>query len=315
MDHDRLFKELLTTFFWEFVEAFLPEVAGYLDRDSVTFLDKEVFTDVTAGERHEVDLVAQGRFKGHDSCFLVHVEQQAQSQADFGRRMFRYFARLHERHSLPVYPVVIFSHNRPQPEPDHYRIRFPDRPVLDFRYRVIQLQRLPWRRFLQRPNPVACALMSKMRMAPAERPRVKLECLRLLTTLRLDPARVRLISGFIDTYLRLNAGEELRFKAQVAKVPDEQQKHHVMEIVTSWMEAGLERGLEQGLQQGLQQGLRQRSREDIIEVLEARFGEVPYTLREQILGLVDPAELKRHHRQAVLVPDLPTFRRGLNPSA
>ena len=205
MDHDRLFKELLTTFFWEFVEAFLPEVAGYLDRDSVTFLDKEVFTDVTAGERHEVDLVAQGRFKGHDSCFLVHVEQQAQSQADFGRHMFRYFARLHERHSLPVYPVVIFSHNRPQPEPDHYRIRFPDRPVLDFRYRVIQLQRLPWRRFLQRSNPVACALMSKMRMAPAERPRVKLECLRLLTTLRLDPARVRLISGFIDTYLRLNA--------------------------------------------------------------------------------------------------------------
>ena len=133
------------------------------------------------------------------------------------------------------------------------------------------------------------------------------ECLRLLTTLRLDPARVRLISGFIDTYLRLNAGEELRFKAQVAKVPDEQQKHHVMEIVTSWMEAGLERGLEQGLQQGLQQGLRQRSREDIIEVLEARFGEVPYTLREHILAVGDEAELKRLHRQSALVNTLADF--------
>ena len=42
MDHDRLFKELLTTFFWEFVEAFLPEVAGYLEPASVVFLDKEV---------------------------------------------------------------------------------------------------------------------------------------------------------------------------------------------------------------------------------------------------------------------------------
>ena len=308
MDHDRLFKELLTTFFWEFVEAFLPEVAGYLDRDSVTFLDKEVFTDVTAGERHEVDLVAQGRFKGHDSCFLVHVEQQAQSQADFGRRMFRYFARLYDQHGLPVYPVVVFSHDQQKLELDHHEVRFPDRRVLDFRYRVIQLRRLSWRRFVNRPNPVVCALMSKMRIAPADRPRVKLECLRLLTTLRLDPARVHLISGFIDTYLRLNAAEELRFKAHVAKVPDEQQKHHVMEIVTSWMEAGLERGLEQGLQQGLQQGLRQRSREDIIEVLEARFGEVPYTLREQILGLVDPAELKRHHRQACLLYTSPSPR-------
>ena len=205
MDHDRLFKELLTTFFWEFVEAFLPEVAGYLDRDSVTFLDKEVFTDVTAGERHEVDLVAQGRFKGHDSCFLVHVEQQAQSQADFGRRMFRYFARLYDQHGLPVYPVVVFSHDQQKLELDHHEVRFPDRRVLDFRYRVIQLRRLSWRRFVNRPNPVVCALMSKMRIAPADRPRVKLECLRLLTTLRLDPARVHLISGFIDTYLHLNA--------------------------------------------------------------------------------------------------------------
>jgi len=34
---------------------------------------------------------------------------------------------------------------------------------------------------------------------------------------------------------------------------------------------------------------------------------VPYTLREQILGLVDPAELKRHHRQAALVNTLADF--------
>ena len=125
------------------------------------------------------------------------------------------------------------------------------------------------------------------------------ECLRLLTTLRLDPARVRLISGFIDTYLRLNAAEELRFKAQVAKVPDEQQKHHVMEIVTSWMEIGLK--------QGRQEGLLHEAREGVLEVLEARFGEVPYTLREHILAVGDEAELKRLHRQSALVNTLADF--------
>ncbi len=30
-DHDRLFKELLTTFFREFMEAFFPETARELD--------------------------------------------------------------------------------------------------------------------------------------------------------------------------------------------------------------------------------------------------------------------------------------------
>jgi hypothetical protein len=52
MDHDRLFKELLTTFFYEFVELLLPEVSAYLEAGSVVFLDKEVFTDVTAGARY-----------------------------------------------------------------------------------------------------------------------------------------------------------------------------------------------------------------------------------------------------------------------
>lgn len=305
-DHDRLFKELLTTFFWDFVEAFLPEVAAFLERESISFLDKEVFTDVASAERHEVDLLVRGRFKGQDSFFLVHVEQQAQPQVEFARRMFRYFARLHEKHGLPVYPVALFSHDRQQAEPDRYEMRFPDRRVLDFRFRVIQLRRLSWRRFLQRPNPVVCALMAKMNIAPADRPRVKLECLRLLTTLRLDLARVRLLSGFIDTYLRLNAAEELRFRTRAAKLSDEQEKRNVMEIVTSWMEAGL--------QQGRQEGLVQKAREDIIEVLEARFGEVPYAIREQVLVVAGEAELKRLHRQAALAANLEAFHRSLAPA-
>lgn len=298
-----MFKELLTTFFSDFVETFLPEVAAYLDLDSVVFLDKQIFTDVTNGEQHEVDLVVQGRFKGQDSFFLVHVEQQAQPQAEFGRRMFRYFARLHEKHGLPVYPVVVFSHDQRKVEADRYEVGFPGWRVLDFRYRVIQLRRLSWRRFLNRPNGVVCALMAKMNIVAKDRPRVKLECLRLLTTLRLDPARMQLVSGFVDTYLRLNAEEQLRFDKQAAKLPDERERKGIMEIVTSWMEKGIERGM--------QQGMLQKAREDILEVLEARFGEAPYELRERILAVTQEAELKRLHRQSALAESLEAFRAKL----
>ncbi len=183
-----------------------------LMHDSVRFLDKEIFTDVTSGERYEADLVVQAQMRGQESFILVHVEHQAQAQADFGRRMFRYFARLHDRYALPVYPIVLFSYARPRrPEPTVYRVIFGDWVILEFQYRVIQLNRLRWRDFVRRPNPIASALMAKMAIAPADRPRVKLECLRLLATLRLDPARTRLISGFIDTYLQLNAHEATQF--------------------------------------------------------------------------------------------------------
>jgi predicted transposase YdaD len=126
IDHDRLFKELLTTFFWEFIELFLPGIAAYLERDSVQFLDKEVFTDVTAGERYEADLIVRARFQEQDSFFLIHVEHQAQNQAQFGKRMFRYFARLSEKYDLPVYPIALFSYNTPRrPERNSYQIEFP----------------------------------------------------------------------------------------------------------------------------------------------------------------------------------------------
>jgi hypothetical protein len=257
IDHDRLFKELLTEFFGDFVDLFLPELAAYLDKASLVFLDKEIFTDVTSGATHEADLVVRARFCSQDSFFLVHLEHQAQAQRDFGRRMFRYFARLHDKHAMPVYPIVVFSHASNLPEPDHYEVAFPDLAVLQFRYRVIQLALMNWRDYLRRANPVASALIAKMGMAIEERPRVKLECLRLLATLRLNPARMRLISGFVDTRLRLNAQEMLIFREQTDTL-EEKEKDKVMELTTSWKEEGIREGIREGSQQVVFRQLRRR---------------------------------------------------------
>ncbi|WP_330911093.1 hypothetical protein [Nostoc sp. UHCC 0870] len=72
--------------------------------------------------------------------------------------------------------------------------------------------------------------MSKMNI-----PQVKAECLRLLATLKLDPARMQLISGFVDTYLRLDAAEEQSFQATIDTMGLTQQEE-IMEIVTNWGE-------------------------------------------------------------------------------
>jgi hypothetical protein len=267
IDHDRLFKELLTTFFVEFLELFLPELTACLDRESLVFLDKEIFTDVTAGLTHRADLVAKAQCRGQESFFLVHLEHQAQPQAEFAGRMFSYFAALHAKHHLPVYPIALFSHGSLQAEPDEYRIGFPDLKVLHFRFRTIQLSRLNWRDFVRQNNPVASALMARMGMTAAERPRVKLECLRLLVTLRLDPARMRLISGFIDSYLRLNQQETLLFQEQAATLLQQDEKTGVMELTTSWKEEGIEIGKEEGIAIG-----REKERQLVLRLLRKKFG-------------------------------------------
>jgi hypothetical protein len=282
IDHDRLFKELLSIFFSEFIELFLPDVAGYIERDSISFLNQEIFTNITSGERREVDLLAQVRFRGQETCFLIHVENQSYSQAGFERRMFHYFARLDEKYSLPIYPVVIFSFDTPQRlEPHRYQVEFHDRKVLDFNYVVIQLNRLNWRDFLSSQNPVAAALMAKMKIQPEDRPKVKAECLRLLATLRLNSAKMQLISGFVDTYLRLNEAEEVAFEAELNRMGlSEEEEARVMEIVTSWMEKGIERGFQQGFQQALA-----REAALVLYQLNDRFRGIPQSVEDEIRRL------------------------------
>lgn len=92
--------------------------------------------------------------------------------------------------------------------------------------------------------------MAKMKVDPVDRAKVKIECLRAITTLKLDPARVALLSWFVDSYLALNQTEELEFLEKVDKIKPKQEKEQVMQMVTSWMEQGIEQGIERGIEQG-----------------------------------------------------------------
>ncbi len=272
IDHDRLFKELISTFFIEFIELFFPAVIKYLDTQSVTLLDKEIFTDVTAGEKYETDLIAKVQFLGNPAYFLIHIEAESGSRAKFNQRMFRYFARLNEKFDVPIYPIVIFSYDSPKTVAvNNYQINFPDLEVLKFNYQVVQLNQLNWRDFLNSSNPVASALMSKMNIAAADRPKVKAECLRLLVTLKLNPAKMQLISGFVDTYLRLNKIEEQTFKTEIGTLVTEE-KEEVMQIVTSWMEAGIEQGIE-------------REKDLIVRLINRKLGKIEIELETQIRSL------------------------------
>jgi predicted transposase YdaD len=110
------------------------------------------------------------------------------------------------------------------------------------------------RDFLTQPNPVAAALMSKMNISKQERPQVKAECLRLLATLKLDPARMQLISGFVDTYLRLDDTEKQVFQAAISTMGLDEQEE-IMEIVTSWQQEGAQKALEKVALNLLHEGL------------------------------------------------------------
>ena len=98
IDHDRLFKELLSTFFEEFILLFFPDAHEHLDFHDLSFLQEELLSDVTAGEKYRIDLLVETKLKGEEGLIVIHVESQAYVQKEFNERMFVYFSRLYEKY-------------------------------------------------------------------------------------------------------------------------------------------------------------------------------------------------------------------------
>ena len=97
--------------------------------------------------------------------------------------------------------------------------------------------------------------MSKMKFAPSERLYVKLECLRLLATLKLNPAKSRLIYGFVDSYLKLNREESIQFNHEFEALPKEE-KEPMLELSNHFIDQGEKLGIAKGKRLGIAEGKR-----------------------------------------------------------
>lgn len=162
IDHDRLYKELLQTFFQEFLDLFFKEAADQLDLNRVEFLSEELVTDITGSTKRRLDILAKTLLKEQEMFLLIHLEPQSYYEESFPERMFLYASRLYEKYRLPVVPVAVLSHRKDMEEPDYFGWSLPFLQVLQFRYYRVQLRKYNWRDFIESDNPVAAALLSSM---------------------------------------------------------------------------------------------------------------------------------------------------------
>ncbi|XWN52238.1 Rpn family recombination-promoting nuclease/putative transposase [Anoxybacillus flavithermus] len=256
IDHDRLFKELITTFFEEFLLLFFPHVHEHIDFQHVSFLSEELFTDVTAGEKYRVDLLVETKLKGEDSIIIVHIENQSYVQPSFPERMFIYFSRLFEKYRKRMLPIAVFSYDYLRYEPSSFTLQFPFFDVLQFRFLTVELRKQNWRDYIRHDNPIAAALLSKMGYTESERVELKKQFLRMIVRMELDEAKQRLLIGFFETYVRLSDEEEQQLRNEVNEM-ETKEKEQVLDLIISYEKKALEKGLKEGVERGLQQEKRQ----------------------------------------------------------
>jgi hypothetical protein len=307
MNHDALFKMLLKrpAILKGFFDEFLPQVAEFIDFASLEFVDKEHGT--AEGKKRTGDLLVKTRFREEPAAFLIHLEHQAQPDADLPRRMLEYWLLDWREFNLPVYPIAVLSHKQNIPDPGTpLVIRFPNKRVLEFDFDIIDLPKMEADSYVQMNNPAALALAARMKKSSKDTVRLTRDFFLSLAGTPINREDQELVAGFFSRYQPLTEAEALQLETEIGKVKPETAREAVMNLTNPFIELGKQRGLEQGRQQGeaelvLKQlarriGAIRSSQEEIIRSLPLPKIEA---LGEALLDFTSPADFARWVRENV----------------
>ena len=116
-DFDSPWKEVLETYFQEFMAFFFPTVYDLIDWEKgYEFLDKElqkVVHEAVVGRRWADKLVRVHHQNGKEEWILIHIEIQSQVEVDFAERMYVYHYRLFDRYHRRVVSLAILETHAP----------------------------------------------------------------------------------------------------------------------------------------------------------------------------------------------------------
>ncbi len=339
MDHDQLFKAVLTAQFAPFLALFFPQEAAQLDLAHVHFVDKQLFADPPSGVAREVDLLAEvplrpptaadiaGRVATLDApepteaaavagadagraLVAIHIEVQAQRDPSFVWRELEYYALLRRVRSLPIIPIALF-------------------PLVD----VLGHQQGQGRG----RRPVEGYEMVTQQDAALGHPLLSFSF--LAVTLRMLDAAVYLgrpqaLAGALAALMRQPASMSasqyklacLRRIIEGTEVAREEERKLLVNVVESYLPlAGqeaeaFERLLDEPEQQGVRQSMKtwleqheeigeargavRVKQDDILRVLELRFRTVPAPVVERVRHLDDMAALDALLERAVTAATL-----------
>jgi hypothetical protein len=164
--------------------------------------------------------------------------------------MYRYFRLLYNKYQKPIIPIAVFSHKENW-EKTRYKMEFPFFHVLTFNFMTLHLHKKNWRDYIKSDNPAAAALLGKMEYKEEEKVQVKMEFLKMIARMEINPAEQILIYGFFETYLKLNEEEEEKLLEDIKQRDD---ADRIMEIPISYEEKGKKEGRKEVALEMLKEG-------------------------------------------------------------
>lgn len=305
--HDKLFKAgfSVPANTAALLQAELPsEVSSLIDWPNLKPMP-DSFVDSHYQASH-TDLLFTTTLRGHDCLIYLLFEHQSTEDRFIALRLLRYMVRIWEAHekkhpgttALPVILPVVLMQNAYvwQVQP-----RFSDlfdlpesiaghlQPFLpDFRFHALQLAQMPFE--AMRGTPTGILILRVMKAYKLER---------LLDEALWDDQLFGQVPEWVlELVLRYILGGDIDkagFETRLQSIQNPRAHNTAMTLAQRYH----------------QEGRQERHQEDVIEVLEIRFVNVPDGLRAAIREIEDESHLRRLHRTAIQCADLETFSAAL----
>jgi hypothetical protein len=324
MELDQFMKELAVDFIVFVIELFFPDLASRLDFAQKKDLNKQLYTASPEGAERFVDVLIEVPVNDPPPEYLLlHVESQQNKRFDFPARMLGYHCLIYAREiegerkdkfSLPEFTAwqskkrilsFVFCNYPIQGgiTQEQCKVGLPESD-LTCRYTCISLPVLSAREYLQKDNPVVCALSVFMDSDGLSTPELKVSCYRKLLDYlpTLTRQQVNIIVYALETYLSLSDSEEQVYQQMIREVYPE-----VNEMITNPL---IERGRQEGIQLGRQEGVQQGKQSVLLQLLNAKFGALPEPLVQEIRAITSEQELDRLNLRVLTANSLDEM--GLN---
>ena len=273
-----------------------------LARDDVEVIEV-IETEQTTVEARRSDSFIRVRIG--DEEVLVHHEFQTTDSTNppMPRRMAGYIGRAIEHHGLPIYSNVIYLRpNAGQNDPGHYIQEHPGYQVV-IQYNVIRLIEIEGQRVLESGQSGLIPFTPLMKPPAGMASDAWLhQCIHTAQAHRIERTRK---SNYLAGMAVLS---ELVYASET--VSDIILKEGLMDLIR---ESSL---IQYFKQEGREEGERKSTIEDILEVLEIRFGlSETHPISDRIAAIDNVQHLKQLHRAAVQVSNLDDFEGMLDSTA
>ncbi len=290
-EFDTIAKHLIHTYPRDFARFALHqddvEVLGVVDTEQPTV------------EAHRTDSLIHVQV-GVEEALVHHEFQTTDSSPPMPQRMAGYIGRAIEQHGLPIYSNVIYL--RPdagRTDPGRYlQARHGYRVLVQ--YKVIRLIELEGQRILDEEHSGLLPFVPLMqRPAGVDAEAWLRQCVHRAQQVPMDEtlkanylADLAILSGLVYEYETIMTiiSEAIMYESSVVQY-----------------------FTEKGIEQGIERGGRERAVEDLLDVLEIRFGLAASDPLAARLGAIDDVQrLKQLFRAAIQVPSLKAFRHLLD---